>query len=329
MGLAGGRPALAAAVLGLAFAWGGMRDSARERLRLVLLALLVAALFVYPIFAGKYWRYHWLPFQYATTLAASLFFADRARRAPWPVAAVFAVLVGASVPLRVHPMSPWGDLHPDRIREMSGYLRQHLEPGDTVQPLDWTGGAIDAMLQARAPIATPYIYDFVFYHHVDTSYIQQQRQRFLEAFDRARPRFVIEVFMKGTVAGPRTAQTFEDLDTRLHADYRIVYPGDGFVIYERRRFQTGVDVSDARRTVWRRTSAIPSMSRGRSWFPSSTPGPTPFFMRCGRESVNDLRVVDASHAKRSITRGEAGDGGGALIKMREGADEERLNTFRF
>jgi hypothetical protein len=104
-----------------------------------------------------------------------------------------------------------------------------------VQPLDWTGGALHAMLRARTPIATPYIYDFVFYHHVDTDYIRSLRGRFLTAFDAARPRYVIEVFMKGTVAGPGTTHRFDELRARLNHDYRIAVPGDGYAIYERLR----------------------------------------------------------------------------------------------
>ena len=47
--------------------------------------------------------------------------------------------------------------------EIAKYLKDHLEPGDTVQPMDWTGAKIlKGMLIARAKVATSFVYDFHF-----------------------------------------------------------------------------------------------------------------------------------------------------------------------
>jgi hypothetical protein len=48
--------------------------------------------------------------------------------------------------------------------EIASFLERKLKPGDTVQPLDWTGGTLLAMLESHACIATPYVFDFYFYH---------------------------------------------------------------------------------------------------------------------------------------------------------------------
>ena len=41
-------------------------------------------------------------------------------------------------------------------------LAADLQPGDTVLPVDWTEGAVHAMLIAKALPASPFIYDYYF-----------------------------------------------------------------------------------------------------------------------------------------------------------------------
>ena len=62
------------------------------------------------------------------------------------------------------------------VEEISAFLKSHVKAKEKVQPLDWTSGAVHAMLRARVPVATPYICDYHFYHHISISYIQTLRK---------------------------------------------------------------------------------------------------------------------------------------------------------
>jgi hypothetical protein len=120
------------------------------------------------------------------------------------------------------------------VDEIASYLRAHLAPGDTVQPLDWTGGAVHAMLIARAPIATPFVYDFYFYHHVSNPFIQRLRARFMAAMRAAPPRFVIQIeTQKPWPGGADTTREFPELQALLATDYTVASRGDGYQILER------------------------------------------------------------------------------------------------
>ena len=104
----------------------------------------------------------------------------------------------------------------------------------TVQPLVWTGGALLAMLEARAHIATPYVFDFYFYHHVSNPYIQSLRADFMTRLQESRPRFVIEVVSidKPWVAGPDTSREFPELRNFMRENYVITLFKEDYVIYE-------------------------------------------------------------------------------------------------
>jgi hypothetical protein len=122
-----------------------------------------------------------------------------------------------------------------RVEEIASYLEAHLRPGDTVQPLDWTGGAVHAMLIARARLATPFVYDFHFYHHVSTPYVQELRRRFMARLEAAPPRFVIRIeTRKPWVQGEDTTRDFSALQHFLAARYAVGLAGDGYDVLVRR-----------------------------------------------------------------------------------------------
>ena len=122
-----------------------------------------------------------------------------------------------------------------RVDEMAAFLKSRLQPGDRVQPLDWTGGALQAMLLARVRPATPFIYDVEFYHHVSNPYIQSLRRRFIAGLRLSQPRFIIEVvaadkpFVQGQDAAP-----FAELSQILQSDYAVALEEKDFKIYRRK-----------------------------------------------------------------------------------------------
>jgi len=118
--------------------------------------------------------------------------------------------------------------------EIANFLDRKLKDGDTVQPLDWTGGTLLAMLETHSRIATPYVFDFYFYHHVSTPYIQGLRADFMNNLQTANPRFIVEVTAidKPWITGLDTSREFPELRAYLNENYSIAIQKDDYTIYE-------------------------------------------------------------------------------------------------
>jgi hypothetical protein len=206
-----------------------------------LLIVETAAFAVYPVFSGQFWPYHYVPFIYFLALLASLCLT----RDPAPygslggllprVALAITLLSGPVVPCVAHLRNP-PVLRKGQVDAMATFLEAHLEPGDTVQPLDWTGGVVHAMLISRARLATRFMYDYHFYHHVSNPFIQVLRQRFLAEIGAARPRFVVDYFgeSKPWPSGEDTTRDFPELRAFLADNYVVDVSSDNYRIYERR-----------------------------------------------------------------------------------------------
>ncbi|MFQ5349984.1 MAG: hypothetical protein ACE5EG_06045, partial [Thermoanaerobaculia bacterium] len=191
---------------------------------------------------GKLFPYHWMPFHYFMILLGSLCLVPlgdvpTAKRSFGPVVLILTLAVvlqptpGLGRQLRGEPADvPLAG----RLAEISSFLEERLEPGDLVQPLDFTGGAIHAMLLTRARLATSYLYDYYFYHDVSQPYIQTMRRRFLAELAEQRPRFMIRIERwKPWVRGKDTTRDFAALDSLLRDGYTVALTGDGYAIYER------------------------------------------------------------------------------------------------
>lgn len=233
------------AILGLACAFS---STSRRAMAAVWTGLVLAGA-IYPALSGHFWDYHWLPLAYALLGAAALALAPPQFAMPAPLrlaqAGVAIAVVGAvayasgSAVVAARGNDPRSDvtLSRDRVRgapsEVAAFLQQHLVSGDRVQPLDWSGGAVHGMLMARAPLATRFMYDFHFYHHVDDPYIGRLRREFMRQMFTARPRFVIDVFAKRPYpTGPRTSTDFPELRLFLDEHYKVVHEAATFRIYE-------------------------------------------------------------------------------------------------
>jgi len=215
-----------------------------RRRAVLLLVALAATTCLFPAISGQFFPYHWIPFFYFVAALSSLCLSSPTPRIPRPLrAAAIAALATVALThtkiagevVRQFAGLPYERNMSTRVDAISGYLREHLQPGDTVQPLDWTGGALDAMWRARAPVATRYLADFYFYHHVSTPYVQSLRKHFMDDLRRARPRVVIEIqTLKPWVRGRDTTREFLELRQFLDGDYFVDFIGDGFVIHLRR-----------------------------------------------------------------------------------------------
>jgi hypothetical protein len=209
-----------------------------------LLASLALCYAIYPAFSGQFFPYHYIPFIYFIILVASLSLSAlnlqpstfNAYIAPFilltiiifsirPSSAILRQLEGKPVITSTY-----------RANEIARFLEKNVRAGDTIQPLDWTGGTLLAMLETRAHIATPYIFDFYFYHHVSSRYIQDLRADFMKQLENSSPRFIIEVTSmdKPWISGEDTSRDFSELRAFLNGNYSITIQKDDYVIYERR-----------------------------------------------------------------------------------------------
>lgn len=210
-------------------------------LKAYLLASLVLCYAVYPAFSGQFFPYHYIPLLYFVIVLAALSLKDVTFSRPW-IGYAAVVLLGSVVLWNVRPSTAFMRqlegrrvaTSSDRAEEISEFLADNLNPGDTVQPLDWTGGALLAALEARAPIATSYVFDFYFYHHVSNPYIKNLRADFMNQLQAAPPRFVIEVIAadKPWVGGEDTTRDFPELRDFLSNHYSVTIQSDDYLIHE-------------------------------------------------------------------------------------------------
>lgn len=234
---------LAPATLGVYLAAFHADTSPKQRHVVWLLFGLALAYGVLPVLSGQFWQYHWMPFQYFVVILSGLTLValpgrDSRIQRLYPILILAVVAFMFFTPrnefIRQMVGRPPDPPKDGRVDAIAAFLNGQLGPDDTVQPLDWTGGAVQGMLVAEARLATPYIYDYYFYHHVSDPYIQNLRADFMADLSAARPRFIVEVLDSPRPSGPGTSTEFPELRTFMAENYYVNYEGDGFVIYRRR-----------------------------------------------------------------------------------------------
>lgn len=241
--LGGHRLWFAAALVACLWTLRGV-PAGRERRFVGFAGGLLLAHALLPAVSGQFWPYHWFPLLWSLAFVSAFALWPGAGGASAPqllrrLAVIAAVAAALRVPAplaRAAAGLPDEDPYAPRVREIAAFLEQHQQPGDLVQPLDWTGGAVDAMWRAHSRLATPFVYDFHFHHHVSTEYVQSLRARFLAAFEATRPRFVIAIeTRKPWPIGPDTSHDWNELDLVLRRDYQLAAYGEGYRILVRSR----------------------------------------------------------------------------------------------
>jgi hypothetical protein len=219
----------------------GQRPGNRGRQHAGLFFGLAVAFAVYPSLAGKFWTYHWLPMVYWLVVCASLATAAPSGvRRPllgWTAAVCFVLLLLVKFASDRTFVSSLKDaaVPPVSAEQIGHFLNERLLPGDTVQPMDWTKGAVvHGLLLAEAEIATSFIYDFHFYHHVSDPYIRALRRRFLRELEAASPRFIVRSRVGPFPVGPDTNRKFEGFRRFLEERYRKVADTRAYAIFELR-----------------------------------------------------------------------------------------------
>ena len=215
----------------------------RQKRQLKLLIILAVCYAFYPTISGQFWDYHYLLFLYFAAQLSSFCIMELSPHTdggenlrPSVVFLIFILIwfrpgeyvLGAVMGRGVPPVRN------GRVDAIAGFLSEHLQPGDAVQPLDWTGGAVNAMFIAKARLATPFVYDFYFYHDTSNAYIHGLRREFIEDLHQSRPRFIVEVTGrdKPWVFGENTTAEFGELESILDTSYTEVSRGNGYSILQ-------------------------------------------------------------------------------------------------
>jgi hypothetical protein len=80
---------------------------------------------------------------------------------------------------------------------------------------------------------TRFLYDFHFFHDVDTPVVRALRGELIRGLDAAPPRFVV-LFERGWPAGGYDrVRAFPELAARLATRYTVVAARDGYRIHEK------------------------------------------------------------------------------------------------
>lgn len=217
--------------------------------RYAVLCLKLAVIYsLSPLLGTQFLNYHWLPFKYFLVLGCAFIFLPVADTQRWlSIYRGIAIMALAwLIATHLAPYHVWSSVknqlqqgeqlkkHERYIDEISQYLIQHTKPFDTVQPLDWTQGAVHAMLLARVPIATPFIYEISFYHDVSHPYIQGLRRQFIRALHQAKPRYLLRMPSSTLwVSGTDTSRDFPALTRFIQQYYYPAKITSDYIIYER------------------------------------------------------------------------------------------------
>jgi hypothetical protein len=214
----------------------------------VMAACFFFVAWLYPMPSGTFWTYHYSPQFFATgvvfaiILGASLreMHASRIERLAMVCLALY---VGGT------QMRPWWQdaernaTNPGvnrAARDIAGYISSHVEPGESVQPLDTVVGVVEGMWRADARLATSFQYQFMFFHHPQSATTQTLRRRFLRELDEARPALVIRAAgLPGLAGGTASTQRFDELEDLLSRHYEQEYATGSFTYL--RRIEPWVD----------------------------------------------------------------------------------------
>jgi hypothetical protein len=233
------------ASLGLYLAVSEAKLGRRKVWLAALLGCLALVYSVYPVISGQFWSYHWVPFDYLAILCSSLVLVPLPSSPGHSFRRVFPVLV--FVYLLVLSVRPAPDFFrqvqglppapPEngRVDAIANLLKSQLNAGDTVQPLASAGGIVQAMLRSEAVIATPYMEDYTFYHHVSNPYIQLLRHDFMRRMQEQKPRFIIELLKKPDLSGPDTSTEFPELQSFIQENYVVLQENRGYAVFELKR----------------------------------------------------------------------------------------------
>ena len=210
----------------------GDEPEQHEESGIVLLCTGCAVMF---LLQGKSWTYQALPTLAMLSLFASLQISDALRNRHGIRIMNFvpiALTLFLSGPLYIERDSrPVPDLR--RVEAMMKSINENLPPGGTIQTLDLTGGALNALYRLQLPMATRFTYDFYLYTRITNPYVRKLQREFLEELTKAHPALIVI----SSYSWPELALGYGKIDRiiglqdLLASDYTIVVDRPDYRVY--------------------------------------------------------------------------------------------------
>ena len=225
-------PMMLAAVIGFVLIDRQFAPQPRSRMLFRLAFSMLAIYALEPVLSGQFWPYHYDPFEYWLVAILSLLVVPVLGN--FRYFAIPGILLLASIG---YSFSRQHVIHPGRaehgvVADMTQAINEVVPAGVAVQPIDWSTGAVQALLRTEHPIGTRFLYDYHFYHHVQTPVIQGLRAEFVSQLISCRVPFVLQVRREyeDVMTGINTSDRFDELDRVLKERYESVHEGQTYLL---------------------------------------------------------------------------------------------------
>ena len=203
-----------------------------QRNWILYLAFMLATFLSYPFISGQFWNYHWMPALYFLTLLGGCIFWFMDHKSAQLMAGAASIILVISIISDVSLFNK--DVHQNPkaglVMELESFIDQEVNPSEVIQPIDWTGGAIHAMLRTKHKIATKFLYDYHFYHAVEQEYIQMLQKEYLMEIKTKKPEYILEVKDRPRI---KTSYVFEEFDTYIASNYFVLANKERFKVYQK------------------------------------------------------------------------------------------------
>jgi hypothetical protein len=188
---------------------------------------------------GKGWEYHLYPLAaFVSVLAFAEIGPLLAERRALLAAPVAASLVAALALLGTKGVwaadATWIRDKERLVSLCVADLETRVRPGDTVQVLDTTDGAVHALLRLGLREPTRFVYDFHFFHDVDAPQIRALRAELVRDLDAHPPRAIVLFEHAWPAGGYARIDGFPALAERLATRYMLAVERAGYRLYAKR-----------------------------------------------------------------------------------------------
>lgn len=222
------------------------KTNTRQIKTLKLLTFICLCYFIYPLISGQFWSYHWMPFSIFFIITATGFLINKTSvsfhtkrfLATQTIIYIYIILFilkpsrDAIMQLKgIPPRQPAAGL----VDEIAIMLNKEMNTNELIQPIDWTSGAIHALLISKKKIATRFLYDYHFYHHTNNQYIKNLKIEFLRVLNTKKPKYILIMCNREKVSGQNTQTEFPELDFFINKNYKPKIKNKEYILFERKK----------------------------------------------------------------------------------------------
>ncbi len=238
------------------YAFFNTHTKSLQRALIFSLVALALCYNIYPLLAGKFWDYHWIPYTYFSVLATScLLLPPKSYSFSRVIISFFTgiiflyVMYGQYLPgrgiddqIRRHPNISINQTQHEKIAQ---FIHQHLQPGEKIQAIDEGGLTPLYLLKAQAVLATPYLSSIMFLHHINSPYVMHAQRDFLHRLTTNPPKlfFVMADFAKPS--GANTLQEVPGIKQLLQQSYEKIWETPSFTFWQYKNLPTTAESQPA------------------------------------------------------------------------------------